>query len=461
MNLPDKGALRIETGRFYLRPLNAGDATKEYSGWFSDPVIRRYIAASENSSIESIRDYISEKSRCEDVLFFGVFLKENSQHIGNIKFEPIDLENRSATLGIMIGDPEWRGRNVAAEVIDASTKWLLKHYGIFSFKLGVHRSNAAAIRAYEKVGFEALSEGSQENIQMALNLAPARRISIGTVLFGMDYGIGGCKRISEEEAGRILATAASEGVDSIDTAMAYGGSESTLGSLGISKWNITSKLDSVPSDCPNINAWVETTIRNSLMRLRVPKLSSLLLHRPKQLLTDQGSPIFEALQNAKAKGLIEKIGISIYDPSELDPILSKYACEVVQAPLNLIDRRLVHSHWEKTLQESGIELQVRSVFLQGLLLMNGAERPEKFVRWTPIWNSWEAWLRETKVSPLEACLRFVLSSTHACRIVVGIENRRQLLQIIEAVSQQSLLNSWPAMAALDAHLVNPALWNEL
>ena len=144
----------IETPRFLLRPLSAGDATEQYWGWLQDDAARKYItAATQTAGLEDLRRFIDDRRNRADVLFLGIFAKATGMHIGNIKYEPIDQQAGYAVMGVLIGETSFRGQGVTAEVLDASARWLHAHRGIREIVLGVHEENAAAIRAYEKVGF--------------------------------------------------------------------------------------------------------------------------------------------------------------------------------------------------------------------------------------------------------------------------------------------------------------------
>ena len=115
----------INTERFQLKTLTVDDATEEYLSWFSSSKeVGEYIAyAKTNADINKLRQYVKEREDREDVLFLGIFT-DFGQHIGNIKYEPINLKDKSATMGILIGDKKWRGKGVATEVIKDSGKYL-------------------------------------------------------------------------------------------------------------------------------------------------------------------------------------------------------------------------------------------------------------------------------------------------------------------------------------------------
>ena len=151
MNFRD---ITIQTSRFVLRSLTLSDATEKYLGWMKEDSVAKYItAASDTQSLASLEAYILEKSTKDDCLFLGVFNKIGGEHIGNIKYEPICFARKEAVMGVLLGDSFWRGKNVFSEIFLASQQWLFDKYSIQTIVLGVDRSNAAAIRAYEKAGF--------------------------------------------------------------------------------------------------------------------------------------------------------------------------------------------------------------------------------------------------------------------------------------------------------------------
>jgi ribosomal-protein-alanine N-acetyltransferase len=144
----------IETKRFVLRPLTIADATERYWRWLQDEAALKYIAAAATTrDLAELRGYIAERIGRDDVLFLGIFDRESGLHIGNIKYEPLDSVRGYAVMGILLGEPTYRGKGVTPEVLEATGWWLAEHRGIREIVLGVHRDNSAAIRAYQRVGF--------------------------------------------------------------------------------------------------------------------------------------------------------------------------------------------------------------------------------------------------------------------------------------------------------------------
>ncbi|MDP2030677.1 MAG: aldo/keto reductase [Thiobacillus sp.] len=287
------------------------------------------------------------------------------------------------------------------------------------------------------------------------------RLALGTVQFGLEYGIANeSGRVNQGEAGKILTEAAGRGMNLLDTAIGYGDSERVLGQVGVANWQIVSKLPSLPSECADVAGWVDEQVEGSLARLGVDRLYAVLLHRPDQLFDARGQQLLEALEHLKAQGRTEKIGVSIYAPDELVRLFDGMHFDLVQAPLNILDRRLVNSGWAQRLKRQGVELHARSVFLQGLLLLSASRRPVKFGRWHHIWTEWDRWLAEAGLTPLQACLRYALSVEEVDKVVVGVDSVAQLREILAAATDSlTSAPNWPQN--IDIDLLNPARWNQL
>jgi aryl-alcohol dehydrogenase-like predicted oxidoreductase len=286
------------------------------------------------------------------------------------------------------------------------------------------------------------------------------KIILGTAQFGLSYGIANTAgQVSRAETASILSLAKQRGINTLDTAIAYGESEKVLGDIGIPDWQIISKLPALPDTVVDVATWVDTQVAGSLQRLRTNRLHALLLHRPSQLLESRGGELYRALVVQKERGAVEKIGISIYDASELDQLMSHMRFDVVQAPFNVLDARMIDSGWMERLEKMGCELHVRSVFLQGLLLMSLNHRPTQFDRWQPLWAIWDAWLHDSGLTPIQACLRHALSTPGIAKVVLGIDTTMQLEQILVA-SRGDLPPIPDALKIGDPELLNPALWKK-
>lgn len=287
------------------------------------------------------------------------------------------------------------------------------------------------------------------------------KLALGTVQFGLNYGVSNVMgQIQHNEASAILSRAREYGMDTLDTAIAYGSSESVLGAHGMQPWKIVSKLPPVPNSCGDVYEWAKEQTLASLNRLGIKQLYGLLLHLPAQLHEDVGPSLHEALLSLKSEGLVNKIGVSIYETRQLEGIFKKYKYDLIQGPYNILDRSLVTSGWAEYLNNAGVEIHSRSVFLQGLLLMPPEKRPSKFNLWTGFWKEWHNWLSSNDLTATQACLRFARSADFIDRVIVGVDTISQLDQLFDISSDP--LPCVPEFESFsDKRIINPGSWAEL
>lgn len=285
------------------------------------------------------------------------------------------------------------------------------------------------------------------------------KLALGTVQFGLPYGIANrTGQVTADEATAVLATAVGVGIDTLDTAIAYGESESVLGRLHANRFRIITKLPAVPENVPDVGEWIRAQVDGSINRLRVGTLEGLLLHRPEQLLGRRGDEIYRELVSLREEGRVNRIGVSIYDPAQLEE-LSEFSVDLVQAPLNVFDQRMLHSGWLDRLQKSGTGFHARSAFLQGLLLMPRDRRPARFSVWARVWSIWDEWLLANRLTALQACLRFSARLVSVERVVVGVDSNSQLQSILAAMDGP-VPDLPAALAEIEPFLLNPANWSK-
>jgi len=282
------------------------------------------------------------------------------------------------------------------------------------------------------------------------------RIVLGGAQLGLPYGIlNGGETLSREEVARILDTAAGHGIDSIDTAIAYGQSESVIGETAQNRFNIISKLPPLPSEVSNVSEWVHMHVDASLARLKSSSLDALLLHRPQDLTGPHGSELYAAINSLKVKKIIHRFGISIYAPDELDGIIGKFNIDVVQAPLNVFDRRILGVIDQLT--SRNIEVHVRSVFLQGVLIASPKDRPQRFQPWSEHFSRFDTWVHSTGVSAMACCLAFALQQPGVAKLVIGTTSAESLAEIMNSVPNMYL--EVPAdLQSSSEQLIDPRVW---
>lgn len=288
------------------------------------------------------------------------------------------------------------------------------------------------------------------------------RIAIGAVQFGLPYGIANNshEKTSLNEASNILNYAKSIGINSIDTAISYGESESSLGIFGVSSYKVITKLPAIPNNCHNVKHWVDCQLKESLLRLKLSRVYALLLHSPNDLDSSKGHELWSALQSLQQKKTVQKIGYSVYKPEDLDRFYREFPPELVQAPYNIFDQRLASSGWLERLSNAKTEIHVRSVFLQGLLLMPSHERPSKFDRWQSVFEKFDLWLKDNDISALQASICFAIQDPRITKVIIGVDNLLQLKEIVSnmAVNKKIFPDE---LSIKDIDLIDPSRWNLL
>lgn len=280
------------------------------------------------------------------------------------------------------------------------------------------------------------------------------KLALGTAQFGLDYGISNTAgKVSDHELPQILRIAHEEGITLLDSAQAYGDAESRLGQIATDNFQIISKL------APGTTAsTAQAAVHQSLQQLRRPSLYGLMLHRTQ----DYCPELWQELQLMQSAGLIGKLGISVYTPEELD---AWYAHNpqpsLVQLPANLLDQRFLRSGWLDRLKDAQCEIHVRSVFLQGLLLMPPAQRPTRFSRFSTNFDVFDTLAQQYDRLNLALAIQYTMPQID--RFVIGCCSAAELSDIVKAYQQAPLLNisELASLMSDDIQLLNPALWGQL
>ena len=285
------------------------------------------------------------------------------------------------------------------------------------------------------------------------------KLALGTVQFGMRYGINKNNIFKQSEISEILKIAQLNKINTLDTAIAYGNSQLRLGREDIKNFNVISKIPKILIE-KDIDKWVEKSIDESLKKLNKNQLYGILIHDIEDLNKNYSDLLYKTLIKLKEEKKVKKIGVSIYSPSDLDHIVNNFDIDIVQSPFSIFDRRLDSSGWMKRLTDRNIEIHVRSIFLQGLLLMNFNEIPKKFKNWSNLFKQWDRETSKTGICKIGACLQFVLSQDSISKVIFGIDNISQLNEIINK-SNLTTKYKLSDFSCEDESLLNPSMWKNL
>ena len=145
----------ISSERFILRTISPElDSFKNYLSWMQDEVANEFILSiNKDTSLEELHDYVSAKNASNTALLLGIYTNSDSEHLGNIKLEPI-ISGLEATVGVLIGEQNWRGKGVGFEVLSRIIQFSFNDLELTLLRLGIDRDNMAAYNLYRKLGFQ-------------------------------------------------------------------------------------------------------------------------------------------------------------------------------------------------------------------------------------------------------------------------------------------------------------------
>lgn len=269
------------------------------------------------------------------------------------------------------------------------------------------------------------------------------RIGLGTVQFGMRYGIANDAGIPDEtEIAGVLDIAKECGIGYVDTANAYGKSEKRLGDYGVQNFRVISKF--MPEA---VSGTVESQLQNSLSLLKTNTIYGYLSHRPEELL--QNPAIWHKLIQLREQDKIEKIGFSLDRPAELQALLDKNIIpDLVQVPFNYLDRRFESLFSE--LKKLRVEIHARSAFLQGLFFLK--QIPASFNEVAHIIQE----LQRTVAELPSALVQFVLNNEHVDVAIIGVQDVAQLQQLLAGLHRPNPLPEWNQQVSED--ILMPSRW---
>jgi aryl-alcohol dehydrogenase-like predicted oxidoreductase len=291
------------------------------------------------------------------------------------------------------------------------------------------------------------------------------QLALGTVQFGTSYGITNCSgQVPEHEVRAILSAAAASGVTVLDTAAAYGDAERVLGQCipQNSQFRVITKT--VPLRATHVDKAslhkVSVGIANSLQLLSRPHLDGVMVHHAQDLLVPGGKQLFALLKAEQSEGRIGKVGVSVYDAEQLAALIPRYPIELVQIPLNVLDQRLLKSGWIRRLHDAGIEIHVRSAFLQGTLLVDADTLPDRLGVIKAGVRNFQNFCTDSKHAYAQVCLGFLRSMPEVSQVVCGVASFEQFAEIGSAWEQAQALNSIDySLISLPNHpLLSPSNW---
>lgn len=287
------------------------------------------------------------------------------------------------------------------------------------------------------------------------------KLGLGSAQFGSDYGVTNkAGKVPLEEISRILRLAADNEVAMLDTAAAYGESEAVLGKALWPGHPFRIVTKCAPLEAERITPQSARRVRDeflrSLERLRQPGVHGLLVHQAADLVKPGADLLVRELLALKAQGLVSRVGASFYSAAQIDAAASALALDLVQVPLNVLDQRLIADGTLQRLRRNGVEIHARSIFLQGLLLVERVP-PELARRAAPLQRI-DPVARAKGISRLELALGFVAAIPEVDVGLVGVTSEAELAEILAALRSTPGARDLSHLASDDEELLNPSRW---
>ncbi len=295
-------------------------------------------------------------------------------------------------------------------------------------------------------------------------------LCLGTVQFGMDYGIKGQKQPSVERAVEMLDYATQNGIDTIDTANAYGTAEDVVGSFLQKKTVSRNKLFIISKFRPNLLDEVASceyyrvmraNLENTLSRLHTNYLDSYLLHSARYVFDDE---IIDTLNRMKQDGLVRRVGVSVYEPEEAKKCIERPNVEFMQLPYSIFDQRMEKAGIFEYAKGDKIQIHSRSAFIQGLILMDEDEIPSFLNKAKPIVRKIDLLCRRHGISRISLAMNYVKQQSRISHLVFGVDNIEQLKENIqiyqEDISKDIINDIAKEFRDIEADIVMPSLWKK-
>ena len=293
----------------------------------------------------------------------------------------------------------------------------------------------------------------------------AHKLGLGTVQFGLEYGISNqAGQTSADEVNRILEYAVNHDIHTLDTAHLYGNSEKSIGDNlpQDAQFKIITKTIPIKSDAINADdiKTIEDGFLKSLERLQQSSVYGLLLHHADDLKSNNAIALYSFLESIKKKNLVSQIGVSVYDSDQIDFILNRFDIDLIQIPMNIFDQRLIKSGHLQKLKQHGVEIHVRSAFLQGLIFMDENDLPSKIENITSQLKKFKDIIRHQNMTAIEAALAFLAQQKEIDKIICGVNNLEQFKELHQTMSHLPKIEKglFDSCAIDDTSLINPANW---
>jgi aryl-alcohol dehydrogenase-like predicted oxidoreductase len=286
---------------------------------------------------------------------------------------------------------------------------------------------------------------------------PRAKLGLSAAQFGLDYPVANPRgRPAHVEVGDILQIAARSGVGVLDTVLGAGRTEKVIGEL--TPRPCPFRMVVKTARCDRGPDYVEAEARSSLKRLGVERAHAILVEQSGDLFSPSGPAMWERLKKLRDEGLFDRVGVSVYASDDPVGVARRFRPDIVQAPASLLDQRLIANGALAEMAEMGVEVHLRSIFLQGLLFLPPDRVPAQLQSASRGLSRVRRMIAEGRSDPLQAALGFALARPEASAVIVGVTTAAELQAVVAAAASPPPDLDWDDMALDDPTALDSGRW---
>lgn len=438
-----------ENKKFYLRNLKKSDINTAYLSWFENKKNIKLIKNLNLKKLDDLKNYYQNQIDKKNI-FLGIFESKTHKYIGNIKFEKVDHVKKKAYVEILLGETNYQNLDIGSKSLIVACDQIFNRLKIFKIFLSVNKINQQDISTYKKSGFY-IYKLNKKKLTMIRNYF-FKKIIIGTANFENNYGIVNKKKLNKIEKKKIFKISNKFNISSYDLSEAY--------NLDLEKINkMTPKNSEIYFKLFQSIAKLNIKKILSFQRLFFGKLKFVMIHGFK-LLTNLNDK--KKINDLKKLSKILPIGISVYSPSEIYEAYKLLKFKLVQVPLNILDQRFLSTSMIKFLKKNEIQLCVRSIYLQGVLLQNKKFIKLNFPRFFEDFTLFFNKLGNNSSDRKKILTQFIFQNRDIDKVVIGIDNSKQFKDLIKILDKFYDLKNvdYSKFKINKLKLIDPSKWSK-
>jgi len=295
---------------------------------------------------------------------------------------------------------------------------------------------------------------------LAIDNILLNKLVIGTAQLSGKYSINQKQEMSNKEVAELFDVFFKIGFNKIDTAQNYGNAETIIGALNKESIQLTTKIEikKYLNYKINLKSNIECLINSSKKKI-TSDYYNFLIHDWDLSISKNYKDIIDYLKELRDRGVINKIGVSIYDMKELTDVLEKFSdLDIIQLPYHVFNQGVFDDKLLEELSNIGVIIQARSVFLQGLLINKETNNLDHIPKIRNHLDKWLSFNNKFNYSTINSALSYVLNKRFINEIIVGFDNLKQFRDILKFKNIHNI--DYTSFTNIDKNTIDPRTWKK-